>query len=59
METNFTIRTNKRKRQITITINGSKYRTLSLDDGQFVVLQDFNYFDWINYIRKSGNIAAL
>ena len=59
METNFTIRTNKRKRQITITINGSKYRTLSLDDGQFVVLQDFNYFDWMNYIRKSGNIAAL
>lgn len=59
METNFTIRTNKSKKQITITINGSKYRTLSLDNGQFAVLQDFNYFDWVNYIRKSGNIVAL
>ena len=59
METNFTIRTNKSKKQITINIDGSKYRTLSLDDGQFVVLQDFNYFDWVNYIRKSGNVVAL
>ena len=41
METNFTIRTNKSKKQITITLNGSKYTTLSLDSGQFAVLQGF------------------
>ena len=59
MKTNFTIRTNKSKKQITVTINGSKYRTLQLNKEDFETLQDFNYFDWMNYIRKSGNIIAL
>lgn len=59
MKTNFTVRTNKSKKQITINIDGSKYRTLSLNKQDFETLQDFNYFDWVDYIRKSGNIIAL
>jgi len=59
MKTNFTIRTNKSKKQITITINGSKYRTLLLNKEEFETLQGFTYFDWMDYIRKSGNIVAL
>lgn len=57
--TDFKVKSNKKLRRYTVTLNGSKYRTLQLSKTEFDNLDYLTKEDWVNYVRTSGNVTAL